>query len=88
MEDKAAHGGGDWAEGGEGARAPLLFEDERRWEERKRRDPILPAKPAASAQRKKRSWETAEGLPVQLRGLAAGLGQPRLQSSGPTRKDQ
>jgi hypothetical protein len=38
----------------------LLFEDE----ERKRRDPIRPAKPSASAQEKKRSHETADGLPV------------------------
>src|SRR5438309_665719 len=35
--------------------APLLFEDEERWEERERRDPILPAKPSDSAERKKRS---------------------------------
>ncbi|MGA8103414.1 MAG: IS1634 family transposase [Candidatus Acidiferrales bacterium] len=56
--------------------APLLFEDEERWEERKRRDPILPAKPSASAQRKKRSHETMDGLPVHsfeslLRELAS-----------------
>jgi transposase len=44
--------------------APLLFEDEERREERQRRDPILPAKPSASAQRKKRSHQTVEGLPV------------------------
>ena len=44
--------------------APLLFEDEERREERKRRDPILPAEPSASAQAKKRSHQTAEGLPV------------------------
>jgi transposase/ribosomal protein L35 len=44
--------------------APLLFEDEERPEERKRRDPILPAKPSASAQAKKTSRQTAEGLPV------------------------
>jgi transposase len=44
--------------------APLLFEDEERREERKRRDPILPAQPSASAQRKKRSLETADGLAV------------------------
>ena len=44
--------------------APLLFEDEERWEDRKRRDPVLPAQPSASAQRKKRSHETADGLPV------------------------
>jgi transposase len=45
--------------------APLLFEDEERREERKRRDPILPAKPSASAQAKKRSHQTREGFPVQ-----------------------
>ena len=44
--------------------APLLFEDEERPEERKRRDPILPAKPSPSAQAKKTSRQTAEGLPV------------------------
>jgi transposase len=44
--------------------APLLFEDEERREERQRRDPILPAKPSASAEAKKRSHQTVEGLPV------------------------
>jgi transposase len=44
--------------------APLLFEDEERWEERKRRDPVLSAQPSASAKRKKSSHETADGLPV------------------------
>ena len=44
--------------------APLLFEDEERREQRQRRDPILPAQPSASAQHKKRSRETADGLPV------------------------
>jgi transposase len=54
--------------------APLLFEDEERWEERKRRDPILPAQPSASAQRKKRSHQTVEGLPVHsFQGLLAEL---------------
>jgi transposase len=56
--------------------ASLLFEDEERWEERQRRDPILPAQPSESAQRKKRSRETADGLPVHsfeslLRELAS-----------------
>jgi len=56
--------------------APLLFEDEERWEERERRDPILPAKPSDSAERKKRSHQTADGLPVHsfeslLRELAS-----------------
>ncbi len=45
--------------------APLLFEDEERREERKRRDPILPAKPSESAREKKTSHQTAEGFPVQ-----------------------
>ena len=54
--------------------APLLFEDEERREERKRRDPILPAEPSASAQGKKRSHQTAEGLPVHsFQGLLADL---------------
>jgi transposase len=54
--------------------APLLFEDEERWEERKRRDPILPAKPSASAQHKKRSQQTVDGLPVHsFQGLLAEL---------------
>lgn len=44
--------------------APLLFEDEERWEERQRRDPILPAKPSASAQAKKLSHQTADGFPA------------------------
>jgi len=45
--------------------APLLFEDEERREERKRRDPILPAEPSAAAKAKKYSHQTADGLPVQ-----------------------
>jgi len=54
--------------------APLLFEDEERREERKRRDPILPAKPSASVQRKKRSHQTVEGLPVHsFEGLLSDL---------------
>jgi transposase len=53
---------------------PLLFEDEERREERKRRDPILPAKPSDSVQRKKRSHETADGLPVHsFQGLLSAL---------------
>jgi transposase len=44
--------------------APLLFADEERLPERQQRDPVLPAQPSASAQRKKRSHETADGLPV------------------------
>jgi transposase len=44
--------------------APLLFEDEERRQQCKHHDPVLPAQPSVSAQRKKRSHETADGLPV------------------------
>ena len=54
--------------------APLLFEDEDRREERKRRDPILPAEPSASAEAKKRSRQTVDGLPLHsFRTLLAEL---------------
>lgn len=46
------------------ALAPLLFEDQALEVDRKRRDPILPAKPSPSAQRKKRRRHTEDGLPV------------------------
>ena len=39
-----------------------MFEDEEQREERKRRDPMLPAEPSDSAEAKKRSHQTAEGL--------------------------
>jgi len=54
--------------------APLLFEDEERWEERERRDPVGPAKPSQSAQEKKSSHPTREGFPVHsLETLMADL---------------
>ena len=54
--------------------APLLFEDGELAEERKRRDPILPAKPSESAQQKKRTRKTADGFPVHsLETLMAEL---------------
>jgi transposase len=54
--------------------APLLFEDGELAEERKRRDPILPAKPSESAQQKKRTLKTADGFPVHnLETLMAEL---------------
>jgi len=46
------------------ALAPILFEDEELQEDRKRRDPILPAKPSESVKRKKATHQTADGLPV------------------------
>jgi transposase len=57
------------------ALAPLLFDDEELPEARKKRDPVKPAEPSASAQRKKRTRETADGLPVHsFRTLLAELG--------------
>ena len=54
--------------------APLVFEDEERWEEHKRREPILPAKPPIAVQRKKRSQQTVDGLPVHtFEGLLSEL---------------
>jgi transposase len=45
--------------------APLLFDDEELNENRKRRDPVKPAKPSVSAQKKKTQRLTAEGLVIQ-----------------------
>ena len=44
--------------------APLLFEDEQLDQERRRRDPILPATCSPSAQEKKVTRQTADGFPV------------------------
>lgn len=44
--------------------APLLFEDEQLPGERQRRDPILPARSSESAQAKKLTKQTADGLPI------------------------
>jgi transposase len=46
------------------ALAPILFEDEELQEDRKRRDPILPAKPSASVKQKKATHQTTDGLAV------------------------
>lgn len=46
------------------ALAPLLFDDEELDERRKRRDPVKPAKPSASAKRKKTVRLTPDGLVV------------------------
>ena len=45
--------------------APLLFEDEELPQQRSRRDPVLPASSSESAQAKKHTHQTADGLPVQ-----------------------
>jgi transposase len=46
------------------ALAPLLFDDEELDERRKRRDPVKPARPSASAKRKKTVRLTSNGLEV------------------------
>ena len=46
------------------ALAPLLFDDEELDERRKRRDPVKPARPSASAKRKKTVRLTSDGLEV------------------------
>ena len=43
----------------------LLFQDEELDEARRRRDPVAPARPSASAQKKKRERTTRDGLPIQ-----------------------
>ncbi len=45
--------------------AELLFQDEELDEARSRRDPVAAARPSASAQKKKRTRKTPDGLPVQ-----------------------
>ncbi len=45
--------------------APLLFEDEELPQQRRQRDPVLPAGSSESAQIKKLTRQTADGLPVQ-----------------------
>ena len=46
------------------ALAPLLFDDEQLDQDRKTRDPVAPAKPSASAKKKKTLRVTTEGLPI------------------------
>lgn len=44
--------------------APLLFDDEQLSQDRRHRDPVAPAESSASAQTKKTTRTTADGLPV------------------------
>jgi transposase len=54
---------------------PLLFEDEELVVDRKRRDPVAPARASESVRLKKKTHRTPEGLPVQsFRTLLAHLG--------------
>ena len=46
------------------ALAPLLFDDEELEHDRQTRDPVAPARPSASARRKKATRKTADGLEV------------------------
>jgi hypothetical protein len=50
------------------ALAPLLYADEELAEDRVERDPVKPARPSESAQAKKRTHETGNGLPVHSFG--------------------
>jgi transposase len=57
------------------ALSSLLFDDEALPVERKRRDPVAPAKPSASAKKKKTQRETEDGLPIHsFTTLIAELG--------------
>ena len=75
------------------ALSPLLFDDETLPIERKRRDPVAPAEPSASARRKKTARETEDGFPIHsfatlmaelgtrcrhLCRLKSDVGQPRI----------
>jgi hypothetical protein len=54
---------------------PLLFEDEELAVDRRRRDPVAPARASESARQKKKTHVTTGGLPVQsFRTLLAHLG--------------
>jgi hypothetical protein len=54
---------------------PLLYEDEELEEQRRRRDPVKPAEASASAQAKKKTHQTAEGMVAHdFRSLLAHLG--------------
>jgi hypothetical protein len=62
---------------------PLLFEDEELVEDRRRRDPVAPARASESARQKKKTHMTPDGLPVQsFRTLLDYLTRLRLR---PTR---
>lgn len=55
--------------------APLLFDDEALPEDRWSRDPVAPAKPSASARKKKCARQTEDGFPVHsFSTLLAALG--------------
>jgi len=69
--------------------APLLFEEEDLENDRRRRDPVAPAKPSPQARRKKQTRQTSGGLPVHsfdtlLQALATRCRNTCVLSSLPT----
>ena len=71
------------------ALAPMLFEDEQLLEDRKRRDPILPAQPSSSAQEKKHQRQPADALPVHsFETLMAELAARARVTYGPKSEDE
>jgi transposase len=69
--------------------APLLFEDEELPRDRAVRDPVAPAAPSASTQRKKATHRTVDGLPVHsFRTLMAELATRSRHTCVPARGTQ
>lgn len=74
------------------ALAPLLFDDETLADDRRRRDPVAPAKPTPHAQRKKTARKTPDGLPLHsfhsllqnLGTLCSNLCRMKTDADGPT----
>jgi hypothetical protein len=61
---------------------PLLFDDEELEDDRWERDPVKPAEPSESAQRKKKTRQTSTGLPVHsFQTLMAHLGTRSRQTN-------
>jgi hypothetical protein len=69
--------------------APLLFEEEDLENDRRRRDPVAPAKPSPQARRKQQTRQTSSGLPVHsfdtlLEALATRCRNTCVVPSAPT----
>jgi hypothetical protein len=61
---------------------PLLFDDDELEDDRWERDPVKPAQPSESAQRKKKTRQTSTGLPVHsFQTLMAHLGTRSRQTN-------
>jgi len=61
--------------------APLLFEDEQLPQVRRDRHPVSPAKPSASAQEKKQTRQTADGLEIQSFATLLGALSTRCRNT-------